>query len=422
MRRAWLLLILAMSGAMVTALADEPADDSTRVLVTLSDPGIGRASRAGPVGPGYGRRSSSYLVSVNVHRAAKRIAGEFNLRLVDQWPIVALKVHCIVFATDGRQPIEELLMRLREHPDVESAQTLNQFDVSAVDSPTASDPYRKLQYSYDQLGLRQAHFWSVGAGADVTIIDTGADFNHPELKSQIHEHHNFVASGDADFTKDRHGTAVAGIIAAASDNGVGMVGVAPAAQLTVLRACWYVAGRPQAVCDSFTLAKALAYALETQTDVINLSLGGPHDPLLGRLVAIALRRNIVVVTAAPGAPRGGFPADVAGVIVVASGATETTTADRAEVAAPGDEILVPVPGGGYDYASGSSLAAAHVSGIAALLVASSPTLSNDRVDLLLRESRDPVGHVVNACRALSRLLEQPGCDDAGTVSQSLPSF
>lgn len=422
MRRTWLLLILTILGAAVTALADESSDNTTRILVTFSDPGMGRASRAGPMGPGYGRRSSGYLVSINVHRAAKRIAGDFNLRIIDQWPIVALKVHCLVFATDGQQPVEALLMRLREHPDVESAQTLNQFEVSAADLPVESDPYRKLQYSYDQLGLRQAHFWSVGAGADVTIIDTGADFNHPELKSQIRERHNFAASGDADFAKDRHGTAIAGIIAAASDNGIGMVGVAPAAALTVLRACWYIAGRPQAVCDSFTLAKALAYALETETDVINLSLGGPHDPLLGRLVDVALRRNIVVVTAAPGAPPGGFPADITGVIVVGSNTTQTTATAGTDVAAPGDEILVPVPGGGFDYASGSSLAAAHVSGIAALLVASSPALSNDKVNLLLRESRDPVGHVVNACRALSRLLEQPGCDTPAKVSQSLPSF
>jgi subtilisin family serine protease len=85
--------------------------------------------------------------------------------------------------------------------------------------------------------------------------------------------------------------------------------------------------------------------------------------------------------------------------------------------APGDEILVPVPGGGFDYASGSSLSAAQVSGIIALLVAERPGLGSDAVNRLLIDSRAG-GVSVNACRALAHLLHRSGCRDDATALNS----
>jgi subtilisin family serine protease len=243
----------------------------------------------------------------------------------------------------------------------------------------------------------------------VTIIDTGADINHPELRTQISTHHDFT--GISDFADDAHGTAVAGVIGAASGNGIGMTGIAPDADLTVLRACWYTDGKAKAVCDSFTLAKALTHALESDTDVINLSLAGPHDPLLGRILSLALDNGIVVVAAAAKTP--GFPASVPGVIVVDSQVDET--AEAAQLVAPGEGILVPVPGGGFDYASGSSLSAAHVSGVAALLIAQRPGLGRDDLKMLLVDSQVPDGLSINACRALATLLELDGCRGDATA-------
>jgi len=415
MTRTTAAIALAAAALFATAQAAEPKvpdDGRTRILVTFADPGMSNAARPGPVRPGYNRNSSGYLVSVRVKRAARQVAKDFGLDVVDEWPIVPLNVHCLVYAVSKNTDVEPLLEKLRLRPDVESAQLMNRFDVSGS---ADSDPFVGLQHNLETLELVQAHAWSLGDGADVTIVDTGADFNHPDLKTQINTHLDFVEAGDDNFAADAHGTAVAGIIGAASGNGVGMTGIAPSAKLSVLKACWYSDGHAQAVCNSFTLAKALAYAVESGTDVVNLSLVGPSDPLLDRLVRLALDRGIVVVAAASPDAQAGFPADVPGVIAVASTPDSDTAPTR--FVAPGEEILVPVPGGGFDYASGSSLSAAQVSGIVALLVAERPGLGNDDVTRLLVDSRAG-GVSVNACRALAHLLRRSGCRDDTTAQNA----
>jgi subtilisin family serine protease len=382
---------------------------------------MSNAARAGPARPGYNRRSSTYLVSVNVNRAANRLAKDFGLQKLDEWPILPLKVHCLLYAVSDDVPVSQLLSLLRQRPEVESAQLLNEFEVSEAIRETADDPYSGLQHNLDTLELDKAHTWSLGDGINVTIVDTGADFNHPELKTQIKTHRDFTRANDDGFAADPHGTAVAGVIGAASNNGFGVVGVAPSAELSVLRACWYRRGDNQrAVCDTFTLAKALSYALDSETNIINLSFGGPSDKLLGRLVELAFQRGIVVVAAAPAKEPYGFPANIPGVIVVESERSGSSRTLRGfPVQAPGDEILVPVPGGGFDYASGSSLSAAHVSGIVALLVAKQPDLSRNEISELLLGSQSIAGKSVNACRALAQLLQLSGCRDNEAMTQSL---
>ena len=414
MMRGLVIAILCIGAGSMPAFADEASGTDpgvTKILVTFSDPGMTNATRVGPAGPGYRRRSSTYLASVGVKRAAKRIAEDFQLVTLDEWPIVSLKVHCLVYAVADDVAVDELLLQLRERPEVESAQLLNKFEVTGTSGTGGDYPYSKLQHNLSTLELTQAHNWSLGDGTNVTIIDTGADLYHPELETQIASHHDFVEDNDSEFSTDAHGTAIAGVIGAAANNGTGMIGVAPSTQLSVLKACWYVPDGSRATCNSFTLAKALSHAIESDTDVINLSLGGPPDPLLGRLVGQALRRGIVVVAAAPGQTGSGFPAEIAGVIVVGSN-DQIDSRDAARsfpINAPGDDILVPVPRGGYDYASGSSLAAAHVSGIVALLVARRPGLTSNQISTLLVASRPTVDESVNACRALAQLLQRSGC-------------
>jgi len=419
-----IVIIMFMVGVYpMLAFADETrgADaDTTKILVTFSDPGMSNAARAGPSGPGYRRRSSTYLTSVGVKRAANRIADDFDLIALDEWPIISLEVHCLVFGVADDAHIEDLLTRLRLRPEVESAQLMNEFEVSGTTVAHSEDPYANLQHNLSTLELGQAHIWSLGDGAKVTIIDTGADLDHPELRTQIASHHDFVENRDGDFSADAHGTAVAGVIGAASNNGVGMIGVAPLSRLSVLKACWHRQGRSRASCNSFTLAKALSHAIESDTDVINLSLGGPSDTLLARLVDEALKRGLIIVAAAPQPGKSGFPTEVSGVIVVGSNnqSSSRNTIDQFSIEAPGEDILVPVPRGGYDYASGSSLSAAHVSGIVALLVARRPNLSNDQISSLLLDSRPSADDSVNACRALAKLLQESGCVNRQAVSRA----
>jgi len=183
------------------------------------------------------------------------------------------------------------------------------------------------------------------------------------------------------------------------------VGMAPKAVLSIYKACWYpVAPNAGARCNSFTLAKALAAIIDTHTRIINLSLGGPADPLLNKLLVQLLSQGRIVVTALP--PDGalsGFPDNAPGVIVVR--ASETSAAPPGVLSAPGKDILTTQPGGRYDFTSGSSMAAAHVSGIAALLLSVSPRLDARTVhDLLMQSSNISSGiFQVNAASAMAAL-------------------
>src|SRR5262249_18640360 len=146
-------------------------------------------------------------------------------------------------------------------------------------------------------------------------------------------------------------------------------GLAPSADLFALKACWQTSPNEIAAqCNTFTLAKALTFAIEQRADVINLSLGGPHDPLLGLLVGVALSRGAVVVAAQSETDR--FPGDIPGVIAVrvaTNDAPMPRDADEHVIEVNAQQLLSTSPGGRYDYFSGSSMAAARVSGLSALL-------------------------------------------------------
>jgi len=218
----------------------------------------------------------------------------------------------------------------------------------------------------------------------VAIVDTGADRTHPDLNGHISIARDFVAAGaidvDRQFDSDIHGTAVAGIIVAAANNHVGIVGLAPDAEVLMLKACWQLnADEIAARCNSFTLAKALSFAIEQRVDIINLSLGGPADPLLIQLLQVALTRGILIVAAQD--PLEQFPAGLPGVIAVNAvagpdiDAVARTVAINSDIAgaeprliveAQASELLSTSPKGRYDYFSGSSMAAARVTGLSAL--------------------------------------------------------
>ena len=135
--------------------------------------------------------------------------------------------------------------------------------------------------------MSPAPTWSRGEGVRVAIIDTGIDATHPDGRSrrQAGELRRRQQGG-----RDRHGTAVAGVIAAVENNSQGIVGIAPAARLYAMRVLASAARRLPRPCSTLTLAKAIAAAIEARIDIVNLSLTGPADPLT-RLVEVGLRRG-----------------------------------------------------------------------------------------------------------------------------------
>jgi subtilisin family serine protease len=347
-------------------------------------------------------------------RNTAELARMYGLRVVWSWTMASLGgEQCVVFEIARGRSAADIVRRLASDPRVGSAQVIQTFESQAY-----NDPYAHLQLSSQALRLDQAHRWATGKGVRVAVVDTGVDFDHPDLRGRVVQAQTFVDQGERTFTTDIHGTAVVGLIAAVANNDVGIVGVAPGAEIYALKACWQLpAPVPRkALCNSYTLAKAVDFAINQGAQVLNLSLAGPKDPLLGRLIGTALSRGIVVV-AADGGPALDFPATHQGVIGArgsdSRGGLTGPAKTLSSLAAPGVEILSTVPRGSYDFFSGSSFAAAQVSGIAALLLEKNPRLTPAQVADVIRKTAHPLSPAsvgqVDACAALASVQGHGSC-------------
>lgn len=401
-KRRVALTLLALSIAAAVVLAG---------CTSIGGPGRGRTAQ---------RTQESTRVMVTlpttakflVRRAIEELVVAYELRFVASWEMRALGVQCVVFEAPPTADRERIVRTLEADHRIDMAQVVGRFVVesSSRGAPVQERSYRRLQRSADVLHLDQAHGRATGRGVKVAVIDTGADLSHPEFTRRIVVARNFADQQSESFAADAHGTAVAGLIAADHRDDVGIVGVAPDVELLLLKACWpETPGGRRAICDSYTLALALDFAVAERARVINLSLGGPEEPILRRLLEEADRRGIVVVAAWPRSePR--FPASMSSVLAVRAlgsdreifeeerGATEVEP-----LSAPGEEILTTTPGGGYDFWSGSSMAAAQVTGVVALVLEHLPQGEPaDVADLLRRTARDNPGRwVVDACAAVA---------------------
>jgi len=382
-------------------------DEAPAIIVALAEHGQAPPAVGGTPRGSYG--GGSYAAGLSSQAQAEALAVDYGLRADGAWAIAPLKLYCLQFRLAPEADVAAVLAALQRDPRVQLAQPSNEFETLAERSePAYNDPYVGLQRGFAAMGVGEAQRWSRGEGVRVALIDTGLDADHPELAGRIDGQRDFAGADHPPPATgaERHGTQMAGVIAAAANNGQGIVGVAPQARLLAYRACWELAGAGGAArCSSFTLARALGAAIAAGADVINLSLAGPPDPLLARLTEYAIGRGIVVVGALPPAgARPGFPGDVAGVLAVRS--SDDGPPSGPGLAAPGRDILTLAPGGRYDYATGSSLAAAQVSGTVALLRALSPGLSPAQA----REDLAAPAAVASACLAVRRLRAQARCD------------
>ncbi|MBS0378432.1 MAG: S8 family serine peptidase [Proteobacteria bacterium] len=381
--------VLALGSAAAAAAAPlPPAAHGARIVVAFANGAHAPPPSAGTTGARYG--GGGYRVTQDAHRRSQRIATTYRLRELSSWPIAMLEMHCVVYEIPDGRSSGEVLSRLAADPDVALAQPLNEFR-TFIEAPAYNDPLYDLQTNLATLHVVQAHAGSQGAGVHVALIDTAVDAGHPDLAGRISAQHSYLAGGVSAGT--RHGTAMAGIIGATANNHLGIVGIAPRATLEVFEACWQLApDEDAAACNTFTLAQALAGALSSGARLVNLSIGGPPDRLLAALVAQGQRRGVVFVGA-----RGtgdGFPASVAGVIVAAG--------EGATVSAPAEHVLTTLPRGAYDFRSGSSVAAAEVSGVVALLMSATRErlTAPDLVRLLTGPAAD---RDLDAAAALERL-------------------
>ncbi|THC40122.1 S8 family serine peptidase [Massilia sp. Mn16-1_5] len=365
------LALWALLGASACRAAEDApaatreAQPSRQVLVMLRLP------------PQHFRPDSAYGggYTGDAARAARRrlaaeLAGSHGLKLVHAWPMPAIGVDCFVMEEAGGGPVERALAALAQDPRVLWAQPVSLYEGMNA-GMDAADPLYPVQPAGRDWQLAALHRASTGRKVAVAVIDSAVDPAHPDLAGQVALHENFVDA--APEAPEAHGTAVAGIIAARAGNGVGIAGVAPQARLMALRACWESPGAPVR-CNSFTLGRAINYALMHDAKIINLSLSGPPDRLLQALLDAALARGVAVVAASdPRRADGGFPASHPGVIAVTQ--SGGAVAPPGTLRAPGADVPTCLPGARWGLVTGSSYAAAHVSGLAALLAELRPAIT-----------------------------------------------
>ncbi|MGO9039900.1 MAG: S8 family peptidase [Steroidobacteraceae bacterium] len=390
--------------------SSQPAD--RLIIAAVNNDPVAFMTRAGSTPRGYSA-ITPYGPTSSAIKSLRSLEADYDLREVNAWSIEPLHMHCAVLELAVGVDRMSLLATLSADPRVKLAQPMQTFSTR---TQAYNDPYVELQRGLEQMGVVAAQAWSLGGGVKVAIIDTGVDTEHPDLRGRIVEADNFVDSDAEQFRSDRHGTEMAGVIAAVANNREGIVGVAPEARLLVLKACWQLQVDADAArCNSFTLARALVAAFDAHAQVINLSLAGPDDPLLRELIREGLRRGVLFVGAAHFV---GINGDMGflhqpGVIEVAS--AETHAPAGSALYAPGREILTLLPGGHYDFATGDSIATAQVTGVVALLLERNPKLSAAVAYKLLRDtSAHAVGDTgrdehVDACAAMIALMGRGSC-------------
>jgi subtilisin family serine protease len=299
--------------------------------------------------------------------------------------------------------------------------------VHALEAP--NDPFWPSQWSPVKTHAPAA--WSRTTGDPATVVavvDTGLDPFQPDLAGRLVPGYDFV-DGDADPTDDNgHGTAVAGVAAAAGDNHIGVAGY-----------CWRCRVMPLKVLDAdgggfaSDVARAVVWATDQGARVINASLGGPlEDASLAAAAQYAQDRGALLVAAAGNDSSSQLDYPAALPAVVSVGASNQADAlysfsnQGAAVAAPGENTTTAL-GGGYQQFLGTSSAAPVVSGIAGLLFSLLPGSTPAQVASALEQSAVPIGGVtfgrVDAERALASLLPAPPAQGSGgqTAPGATPS-
>ncbi len=168
------------------------------------------------------------------------------------------------------------------------------------------DPFAKRQFGCLPLDrLRALQRACRNREVDVAILDTGVDITHEDLNPSKITMKDFTHEDFGRFLSDIHGTAVCGIISAVPGNGRGIVGIAPFARIHVLKVCRSLSlSSIQATTDTFTLAAGLDDIIRKHYPLVNISIGGPRDKIIERLVRLACQRGTIIVAAiGNGGPR-----------------------------------------------------------------------------------------------------------------------
>lgn len=334
----------------------------------------------------------------------------------------------------------------------------------AVFAPAAvADQYREKEYWLDSSGIREAWKTSQGEGVKVAVIDSGIDASHPDLKGAVAGGTDVSGAGDPQGQSGigqtpAHGTLVATLLAGRGHpsekekqdgkkpaNGVGagsdgVIGVAPEAELLAV-STWLGSPNPAGVGIEEQIPAAVRWAVDSGAKVINMSLTSSTTswPESWDDAFLYAEQNDVVIVAAAGNRAGGTeqsgaPATIPGVLTVAGLDRDGKASQKASaqsivigVAAPAEDLVGGMPGGGYADWSGTSGATPLVSGVAALIRSKYPQMSAGQViNRIISTASDAgvPGHdpiygfgILDADAALNADVPEAGANPLGSIAQ-----
>jgi len=360
--------------------------------------------------------SEHILVKFRPYIPSEFIKATINAFQISEYKVIP-RINVYKIRIPENSTVDEMLTIMKQHQYVEHAEP----DYVAYKTETPNDFYFKYQYALYNEGqyigpvgspqgqpsadIKATPAWDETKGSEdiiIAIIDTGIDLTHPDLENKIESSgYDFVHSDFEAEDDEGHGTFVAGIAAAETNNSEGIAGVA-----------WNCKLLPVKVLDELGegyyswIIDGIIWAVDHEAAVVNLSLGGPIDsPFLRNAVQYA-HQNDVVVAAAAGNDGGSvvYPAayDDYCLAVAATDYNDhrpvwSNCGSQVDVAAPGKLIystyptsLTPPGYFPYMWGTGTSASTPHVSGLAALIKSIKPWLTADEVMYVIKYSADDV--------------------------------
>jgi hypothetical protein len=362
-------------------------------------------------------------------QAINQVARRYELTPLDSQSFSLLGTSLYRWRLGGGRTVANTVRALGGERIVASVQPNYVFTLQEETAKIVAGPHGDAaQYVLAKLQSAEAQQVATGKDVLVAVIDSEIDAKHPDLDGSIVK--SFDALG-GDAKPHPHGTSIAGAIAAHGK----LLGIAPGVQVLAAHAFDDTPGAAHG--SSFSIYKSLQWAADNSARVVNMSFAGPADPTMQRMLAAAYDKGIVLIAAAGNAgPKSEplYPAADPNVIAVTATDSDDHLFQMANrgrhiaVAAPGVEIFALAPGNEYVFTTGTSIAAAHVSGIVALLLEHKPSLKPGDIRAALTATAQPLGPprpdsdfgagLVSAYRAVMWLDRIPAAPtDGGTQAK-----
>ncbi|MCL4370490.1 MAG: S8 family peptidase, partial [Chloroflexi bacterium] len=293
----------------------------------------------------------------------------------------------------------EALSLLKSNPLVEWAEPDHLRSTMTVPNDQL---YKQFQWNLRAIGMEQA--WDITTGSPnviVAVLDTGVDSTHPDLAGKLIPGYDFLNDTPDPADDSGHGTHDAGIIGAASNNNLGIAGIAWQSRIMPLKVL-----NSSGVGPDSAISRGIIYAADHGARVINMSFGSPNtSQTLAAAVRYAYDKGAVLVAAAGNTAKLDnaviYPAAFDQVLAVGATDESDKVADFSQhhsyvgVSAPGVHIVSTfwrgAGYGSYVSASGTSEAAPEVAGLAALLLSANPALTNKQVRQIIESTADDLG-------------------------------